>query len=52
MTADGVDGRFYVEVVDGDVDAEAFAARDVSADAASRTRSALRRGLAAVDLST
>ncbi|HEY9555304.1 MAG TPA: hypothetical protein VIR58_01135 [Acidimicrobiales bacterium] len=25
MPADGVDGRFYVEVVDGDVDAEALA---------------------------
>jgi hypothetical protein len=24
VTADGVDGRFYVEVVDGDVDAEAL----------------------------
>ena len=24
-TADGIDGRFYVQVVDGDVDAEGFA---------------------------
>jgi hypothetical protein len=25
VTADGIEGRFFVEVVDGDVDAERFA---------------------------
>ena len=36
-TADGIDGRFYVQVVDGDVDAEGFAT--VAPDVCARSRS-------------